>query len=283
MKSRRLPLSNGLTYHLLEWEHRLIAAPTFVLVHGFTDLAFGWIEVAERLAVHGHVIAPDLRGHGDSDWIGAGGYYHFFDYVADLDEVIARTARPRMILAGHSMGGSICGYWAGTRPARLAGLVLLEGLGPPDASAVDPVSRTASWIDAWRTGRDKPRVMASLDDAIARLRKFDPLLADPMARRMAIAGTREVPGGVTWKHDPLHMTAGPYTYRLETARAFWQRITCPVVIVDGADSRLNLPLAERAARRAAFANHRHVVVPEAGHALQRHQPETIAQLIAGLA
>src|SRR5450432_717513 len=103
MKSRRLALTSGLTYHLLEWEHRSSSAPTFVLVHGFTDLAFGWIEVAERLAAHGHVIAPDLRGHGDSDWIGPGGYYHFMDYVADLDDVIGQLARARVVLVGHSM------------------------------------------------------------------------------------------------------------------------------------------------------------------------------------
>jgi pimeloyl-ACP methyl ester carboxylesterase len=278
--SRRLGLACGLTYHLLEWEHP--ATTTFVLVHGFTDLGFGWIDVAERLAPHGHVIAPDLRGHGDSDWIGPGGYYHFFDYIADLDEVIARTARERLVLVGHSMGGSVCGYWAGTRPERLAGLVLLEGLGPPDASATEPTSRTANWIDGWRTGRSKGRIMASLEEAMARLRKFDPLLTEPMARRMAIAGTREVPGGVTWKHDPLHMTMGPYPYRLDVALRFWRKVTCPVVIVDGEQSRLNLPLAERAERRAAFANHRHVVVPEAGHALQRHQPDAIAALILGI-
>ena len=47
---------------------------------------------------HGRVIAPDLRGHGDSDWIGAGGYYHFLDYVADLDQVIARCASGRVIV-----------------------------------------------------------------------------------------------------------------------------------------------------------------------------------------
>ena len=72
MNSRRLGLACGLTYHLLEWEHP--GTTTFVLVHGFTDLGYGWLDVAERLAPHGHVIAPDLRGHGDSDWIGPGGY-----------------------------------------------------------------------------------------------------------------------------------------------------------------------------------------------------------------
>src|SRR5690606_2565091 len=114
--SRRITLATGLEYHVREW-----AGPgerTFVLVHGFGDLAYTWTPVAERLAAHGHVIAPDLRGHGDSDRIGPGGYYHFMDYVADLDDVISQLARRQVVLVGHSMGGTVCGYFAGTRPAR---------------------------------------------------------------------------------------------------------------------------------------------------------------------
>ncbi|MBA3542590.1 MAG: alpha/beta hydrolase, partial [Deltaproteobacteria bacterium] len=92
-------------------------------------------------------------------------------------------------------------------------------------------------------------------------------------------GTRPAPGGITWKHDPLHMTAGPYPYRLDLAAQFWQRITCPVLIVDGAQSRLNLPIDERARRRALFKHQRYAIVDDAGHALQRHQPDAAARLI----
>jgi pimeloyl-ACP methyl ester carboxylesterase len=229
------------------------------------------------------VIAPDLRGHGDSDWIGAGGYYHFMDYVADLDEVIARLARTRVILVGHSMGGNISGYYAGTRPERLAGLALLEGLGPPDMSALEGPTRTAMWIEAWRTARAKAKPLASLEEAVRRLRKHDDRLDEALARRLAEAGTRAVEGGYVWKHDPLHMSFGPYAYRLETAIRYWQRVTCPVLIVDGEQSKLNLPVAERAERRRQFANHRHVVIPDCGHAIQRHQPARLAELILELA
>ena len=278
-RDRYVGLATGLTYHVVEWDGP--ADRTFVLVHGFSDLGRGWEPVAELLAPHGRVIAPDLRGHGDSDRVGAGGYYHFMDYVADLDDVIARCATGEVVLVGHSMGGSIAGYWAGTRPDRLARLVLLEGLGPPDLAAVDPVARTAMWIDAWKAARTKPafRAMASIDIAIARLRKNDPRLDETTARRLAEVGTRAVTGGITWKHDPLHMTGGPYVYRLAVASEFWRRVTCPVLVVDGAESTLNLPHVERAARRAMFAHCRHVVVPDAGHALQRHQPAHVARLI----
>src|ERR1700755_2890747 len=138
MRARKLPLSTGLTYNVLEWDGPPAdaGAPgsdlTFVLVHGFTDHGYAWHEVAERLAPHGHVVAPDLRGHGDSDWIGAGGYYYFMDYLADLDDVIGKLARRRVVLAGHSMGGSVSAYYTGMRPERIAALALFEGLGPPD-------------------------------------------------------------------------------------------------------------------------------------------------------
>ncbi len=284
MQARKLPLATGLTYNVLEWDGP--GDLTFVLVHGFADLGYMWHEVAERLAPHGHVIAPDLRGHGDSDWITGGGYYHFMDYVADLDDVIAQLARRRAVLVGHSMGGSVSAYYAGTRPARLAGLALLEGLGPPDMAALDGPARTAAWIDAWKAARSKPKVMPSpmpsIDEAMRRLRRHDDRLSEALARRLAEIGTRAVEGGLVWKHDPLHRTLGPYPFRIETAIKHWRAITCPVVIVDGADSRLTQPAEELARRRGNFANHRHVVVAGAGHAIPRHQPARVAELILEL-
>jgi pimeloyl-ACP methyl ester carboxylesterase len=283
MHARKLPLATGLTYNVLEWDGPpAVTDLTFVLVHGFTDLGYAWHDVAERLAGHGHVIAPDLRGHGDSDWVGSGGYYYFMDYLADLDDVISKLARRRVVLVGHSMGGSVSAYYTGMRPERVAALALLEGLGPPDMADLDGPLRTAMWIDTWRIARSKATPMPSIDEAVRRLRKHDDRLDEALARRLAEVGTRATERGVVWKHDPLHLTFGPYAFRLEVAMRYWQRITCPVLIVDGADSRLNLPVDERARRRAQFANHRHVVVDDAGHAIPRHQPARVAELILGL-
>ena len=277
-RSRRLALPTGLGYHVLEWGPAS-ADTTVVLVHGFLDLAWTWEDVAARLARRYHVIAPDLRGHGDSDWIGPGGYYHFFDYVPDLDGVIARCARGRLAVVGHSMGGTVSTYWCGARPERVAKLALVEGLGPPEVTLPIP-ERTAKWIDAWAEARATgPRVMASADDAVARLRRFDPLLSVDSARRLVAHGTDAVPGGLSWKHDPLHLTAGPYLYRRDTAAQFWSKITCPVLCVDGGASRLRIPDAEATARMACFKDARREVVANAGHAVQRHQPDALCELL----
>ena len=127
--------------------------------------------------------------------------------------------------------------------------------------------------------RGKAKVMPSLADAAARLRSHDPLLSEALALRLAAAGTREVDGGVAWKHDPLHATMGPYAFRRDHAAHFWRKVTCPVLVVDGARSIMNLPDAERAARRAEFASCRHVVLDGVGHMMMRHRPEALAQLL----
>jgi pimeloyl-ACP methyl ester carboxylesterase len=282
MQSRKIPLFTGLTYNVLEWGTQTPGDLTFVLLHGFADLGAMWSDVAERLAPHGHVVAPDLRGHGDSDWIGPGGYYYVLDYLADVDDLIAQVARPRVVLVGHSMGGSVSSYYAGMRPERLTALALLEGLGLPDMSSLDGPSRTSGWIEAWRTARGKGRVMASIDEAASRLRRHDDKLDEAQARRFAELGTRKVEGGYRWKYDPLHQTSGPYAFRLDVAIKYWQRVTCPVLFIDGADSQFPLPPEERAKRRALFAHHRHVVVDNAGHAIARHQPARVAELLLEL-
>ena len=281
MQSTQFRLATGLLANVQEWDGP--RSTTFVLVHGFTDLGAGWCEVAPLLAPHGLVVAPDQRGHGDSAWVGNGGYYHFMDYVADLDDIIRQRAHGRVVVVGHSMGGSVCSYYAGVRPERVAALVLVEGLGPPDLMGGEGPTRTAGWIDGWRTARDKTKVMATLDDAVARLKKHDDRISDALARKLAVVGTRAVDGGFAWKHDPLHSTFGPYAYRLETAKKYWERITCPVLAIDGAQSKLNLSAEERAARRAAFKACRHLVIENAGHAVQRHQPQALATAILGAA
>ena len=162
-RSRYLALPTGLTYHVLEWPHPT-SETTVVLVHGFLDFAWGWRWVAQELARSFHVVAPDLRGHGDTDWIGAGGYYYFFDYLADLDALLPRLCRGNLILVGHSMGGSVASYWAGVRagdPRRPqpAALALLEGLGPPEIAeegAHAMPARVGRWIDQWQRARVEP-------------------------------------------------------------------------------------------------------------------------------
>jgi pimeloyl-ACP methyl ester carboxylesterase len=224
-------------------------------------------------------VAPDVRGHGDSDRVGAGGYYHFMDYVADLASVIAQTARARVSLVGHSMGGSIAAYYAGAFPERVHRLALLEGLGPPEDDPLLP-ERVARWIAAWERARQAtPGAYDDIAAAARRLQSVDPLLDHALALELAEAGTRALDDGRRiFKHDPVHLTRGPYPFRLEVAESFWRSVACPVLIVEGETSPFR-QLQGLDRRIACFADVRREVIPGAAHMLQRHQPERLAELL----
>ncbi len=92
------------------------------------------------------IVAPDCRGHGDSGWVGAGGYYHFPDYVLDLDSVIQALGVQSIKLIGHSMGGTISLLYTGAFPERVIKLALIEGVGPVGMNFADAPLRMAQWI-----------------------------------------------------------------------------------------------------------------------------------------
>jgi pimeloyl-ACP methyl ester carboxylesterase len=281
-RSIRVPLATGLSYHALEWGHDDPAREhTVVLLHGFLDLAWTFVPMcAAGLGERFHVVAPDLRGHGDSDRVGAGGYYHFADYLADLHSFLAKVARARVSLVGHSMGGSVAAYYAGTFPERVFRLALLEGTGPPEAELTGPV-RAAAWIEGWQRARARvPRGYSDVAEAAARLQQGDPLLAHDLALELAEHGTaRGADGRLRWKHDPLHQTQGPYAFAVEVALRFFSRVACPVLLVEAAESQFRHPPEEAARRHGAFADARLALLPQAGHMMQRHQPAALSRLL----
>jgi len=103
--------SQGLRLHYADWGND--AAPPLILIHGGRDHCRSWDEVARALQPHFHVMAPDLRGHGDSDWA-IGSSYSLSDYVYDLTRLVRSAAVDKAAIVGHSMGGMIGLMYAGT-------------------------------------------------------------------------------------------------------------------------------------------------------------------------
>jgi pimeloyl-ACP methyl ester carboxylesterase len=201
------------------------------------------------------------------------------DYVADLASLLDRLGRARVSLVGHSMGGSIAAYVAGAFPERVHRLALLEGLGPPEDETPHP-DRVRSWALAWERVRStEARGHADLDAAAARIRATDPLLSPELARFFAERGTTQTADGQRrFKHDPLHLTRGPYPFRLDVAESFWRAVSCPVMLMEGSESPFRaLEHLER--RIACFREAERVLIDGAGHMLQRHQPEAVARAL----
>lgn len=273
----RIIAVNGLDVHVLEWGNP--AGAPLVLVHGFLDLAWSWLPLVEHLGEEYRIVAPDCRGHGDSGWV-RGGYYYFPDYVGDLAGLAETLRLEKFFLLGHSMGGNVAALYAGTFPARVGRLIIIESLDYDETPAAEMPARMEAWINSRRRRLQKPaRAFASLAEAAARLQETEPDLAAEFARFLAEKGTRPLPDGRRgWKFDPLHLTSSPHPYTLMQAQAFWRRVACPVLLISAGNSSLGLNYDRPA--YDAFREKSRVVIPGAGHMVHREKPGEVARIVA---
>lgn len=269
---------NGLRHHLLVWEGP--QTPSIVLVHGWLDLAWSFEPFARELQARlpATILAPDLRGYGDTERAPAGSYYHFADYVADLYDLLTSLPRPRYVVA-HSMGGGIAGMLCGAFPELVDKLVLMEGLGPPRTRPDTPPERMARWIREVRERAVKPpRPMPSIDEAARKLREANPRLSETFSLWLAEKATRDEAGGRVWKYDPLHRTASPMPTSAETHRAFLREITCPVLLVEGTESQFREWIDDD--RASDLRPMTAIAIEGAGHMLQHDRPAELAGAVA---
>jgi pimeloyl-ACP methyl ester carboxylesterase len=274
--------AQGLPIHYWEWGER--TGQPLVLVHGYLDLAYSWIAfvaaLQERRQEPLWIIAPDCRGHGDSGWVGAGGYYHFPDYVFDLDCVIRALDVSRFNLVGHSMGGTISILYSGTFPERVANLVLIEGIGPVGMEFADAPPKMARWIsEVHERGRHHFREYTSIEAGADQLRKTNPRLDMEFAMELAGAGMKQSNQGKwIWKFDPLHRTTAPQPFYTAQAMEFLRRMECPVLIVDGAESR-QTRRTDKQQRYDAIRNCQRTTIVHAGHMVHQDRPEQLAEVV----
>lgn len=267
---------NGLRHHLNVWDGG--GDLTVMLLHGWLDLGRNWTFLVEALPeIDWHLVAPDWRGHGETEWIGRGGYYHFADYVRDLDRLAAAVRRERLLVVGHSMGSGVLGLWLGTRTDAADAWVMVDGYGPPPLEIDGYPERYAAWLDdvaPYEPARfDRP--MSDLAEAMTRLRRVNRRLPEAQAERLAEWATRRCEDGLLrWRYDPLHRTRSPMPMLPESNGTFWRRINKPGLWIGGAESPFH---REEVLRRLDdLGDTPRRVLSGAGHMVQNDAPQTLA-------
>jgi pimeloyl-ACP methyl ester carboxylesterase len=264
--------SQRLRLHYVDWGNP--GAPPLLLIHGGRDHCRNWDWVAAALRDQYHIIAPDLRGHGDSQWV-IGGTYDTLDYVYDIAQLLRQTRTPVTIIA-HSMGGSIALLYAGMYPEHVTKLVSIEGLGPSPQmlqlrrqNGTQP--RLRGWVESVRRSAGRtPRRYPSLDEALARMREENPHLSEAQARHLTIHGSNQNEDGTySWKFDNYVRVSSPAYLAPEEVEALHANIECPTLLMVGAESWASDPDADGRAHR--FRNARVVRVPGAGHWVHHDQ------------
>ncbi len=260
-------ISQRLRLHYLDWGNA--DAPDLVLLHGGQDHAHNWDWVARELRADWHVIAPDLRGHGDSAW-SMDGTYTLAAYIYDLTQLIQQRTRPPVTLVGHSLGGVIALRYAGLYPDTVSRLVSIEGLSvtpnvPIGAPSQPIADRLRAWIDNHRRlAGQLPRRYPALADAYARMRQNNRHLSDEQVRHLTEhAVLQNEDGSYSWKFDDYTRKAVFMDLSKSEECELHQAVACPVLLMRGADSWLPDPRQDGTA--ALFRDVRVDAFEGAGH------------------
>ena len=273
-------LIRGLRYNVRHWGAE--GAPVVFFLHGWLDCSPTFQFLVDALERPWHVIAPDWRGYGESEWLDRP--YWFPDYYADLDELLDHYSpdRPARIV-GHSMGANIAATYAGVRPQRVAQLVMLDFLGLKPAIDDDSPKLLSMWLRNQKKGPPSS-LYASCEAFAARLMEANPRLTEERAAFLSWHVSRmNADTTVMLAADPWHRVPSPLVYHIEDSLANWRRITAPVQL-QIADhgfvlKRFGNEPQEMARRLACFRDLRTVSILDSGHSVQHDQPERAAAAI----
>src|SRR5580692_7558610 len=230
----RIFFSQRLRLHYVDWGNP--QAPPLLLLHGGRDHCRNWDWVAEALRDEHHIIAPDLRGHGESAW-SASGHYTMEGYIYDLAQLIHQQGLAPVDIVAHSLGGNIAIRYAGVYPETVRRLVAIEGLGPSPTqmatrSALPIAERMQKWVAEQRalSGR-LPRRYASIEDALRRMQEANGHLSPEQARHLTTHGVNQnEDGSYSWKFDNYVRADSAYGMSQSEIEALWERISCPTLL-----------------------------------------------------
>jgi pimeloyl-ACP methyl ester carboxylesterase len=227
-----------------------------ILLHGYSDSSFSFSRIMPLLPQELRVIAPDLRGHGDSDKPSSG--YRMVDLADDVIQLMGRLDVPSAVIVGHSLGSFVAQAIGERVPQLVTGLVLV---GSAPVARNDVFAELLLAVDA---------LSDPVDPTFVRDFQYS-TIANPVPQAFmdeAIAISRRVPASV-WKQ----LIRGQMEFTPQTPRS-----NARVLIVGGTrDAVFSVTEQTRLAQQYPLARLR--LLDGVGHAVHWEQPEAFVNAI----
>jgi len=253
--------------HCLEWNPN--GATTILLLHGNTANAWWWARMAASMPSAYRLIAIDLRGHGDSEWVRPAAYGPA-NHADDLARLIETIGIERPIVAGHSMGGIAVAAFTQEYPRMARAAIAID-------IAVNSTPRRNRFLYRLKA---LPTVnYPDLETAVARFRLLpkDGEIAQEVVEEIARRSLRRRDDGCyTLKFDRESFYGGD-GLDVEAAIAAAQ---IPTLLIRAGLSRI---MMAEAAEQAAASNElvELKVLEGAHHHLPLERPHELGELISG--
>jgi pimeloyl-ACP methyl ester carboxylesterase len=248
------------------------SAPTIFCVHGLTRNSHDFDALARALVPRYRVVCPDLVGRGRSDWLVQPSDYHLLQYNVDAIVLAARIGAQHYDWIGNSLGGLMGISLAGVANSPIRRLVVNDIA--PEVPLPALLRVTRYMVEG--AFPDLAAVEAHLRETLA---PFGPM-TDADWRRMAETSSVRHEDGYHLAFDPSIMQNFRRYWLLVHFNLwrYWDRITCPVLIVRGTQSDFLTPrLLERMLERLPHAEL--LEFDGVGHTPTLNAPEQIGPVL----
>lgn len=251
--------------------------PPVVLLHGWPQTWFEWRHVMPALAEHYTVIAPDLRGLGDSSRPLQG--YDKQTVARDIWQLVNGTlGHDRFFLVGHDWGGPTAYALATQHPEAVRRLAIVDVVIPGDGGDFSQGGRR--WHHQFHMTPDLPEALTQGREDV-----YLAWFYRTFSHRPDAIGEEDLQEYLRTYRQPGAMRAGFAYYRALAQDAADNRaiiarmkLQMPVLAIGGAKARGRAHEPEQSLRRVAI-DVRGVVVPDCGHFVADEQPEILASLL----
>lgn len=206
------------------WEGK---GPTVVMLHASRGFARVWERVVPYLLPDFRVIAPDQRGHGDTDQPAHG--YAGEDFAQDLERFLDTLRLDRVVLVGHSLGGRTAQIFAGIHPERVIKLALVGGPHPESFNATpEQIEASRRTVEAQRQA---PQRFDNEQLARQYIGEFWPELTPDQRDHFFKHNMKRGPGGaLSFKYEGQRVADG-LSHMPDDLRKYVRNISCPVLFV----------------------------------------------------
>ena len=303
--------ANGLNHHYLTAGQ----GPAVLLCHGFPELSWSWRHQIPALAAAGYrVIAPDLRGYGDTKGPADPEAYTNLHVVGDMVMLLDALGEKQAVIVGHDWGSPIAWLAATLRPDRfraVASLSVMNGprmpLPPPEFAKANGMA-DLYWLyfqvpglaeaDMERDTRETfLRLMYGVSgDAARRGESWNLRVDHKVGLVNALVRPATLPAWLT--EEDLRRYASTYARTGFTSSLNWYRcmarswehsaawadvkVTVPAFFIGGKDDP-TLTQLQRGTEmmRSVVPNLRDVIMVDAGHWVQQEDPEAVSNGLIG--
>jgi pimeloyl-ACP methyl ester carboxylesterase len=252
-------------------------APPILLIHGIRDNSRSWDWVANSLSDRYRIYAPDLRGHGNSDWAAPQGYT-LAEFGLDIYDIVSALQLDRFAVVGHSFGGHLALRFAASWPDLISAASGIECIELPivrdERAAPKPYpERMRTWIASVRASRERQaRNYLSISAAAERMQQEQPEVDSVTIGHLARHALLANPDGtLRWKFDQATRLRPPDDADGRDLDQLLAAIECPVQLFYGTGSWVPFPPVERV---ALIRNLSLVTIPDVSHWLHHQARET---------